>query len=273
MTSREAPHHNNSTCYTEYRCRQLECVERYNARNMERIRARKAGTWIQLIDAEPVRQHLLQLHAAGIRPGWIAATTGLSIQTLRDFVQPHPNRNRGRKQRTSPETAAKILAVTEENHLRGRVDGLGTRRRIQALVRVGWPMNHIAAHAGISQAYISVLMRRDVIFGSTAKAVADTYDHISKRNPPANISAAQVKRARNWAAAEGWPPPKYWAKFPDAIDDPHFTPEYGMTKPELRAEEARWLVTTAGVPRNEVAARLGMTFGEVDDALAYTAAA
>jgi hypothetical protein len=266
----EAPHHNALTCYTDYGCRKVECVERYNIRNAARLRAHRNGTWSQrYVDAEPVRQHLIALEAAGIGAGWVAATTGLSIQTVRDFLRSHPNRSRGRKQRTSPEIAAKILAVTEESHVRGRLPGTGTTRRIQALVTAGWPLRAIASQSGISWPYMSTLLHREIVFASTHNAAAEAYARIARKSPLRHgVSAAQSKRARNWGAREGWPPPRYWAKYPDAIDDPHFTPEYGLTKPELRAEEARWLVTTAGLARTEVAARLGMTFGEVDAALA-----
>lgn len=267
--TREAPHHNATTCYTDYNCRLADCVERYNTLNAARLRAHRDGTWSQrYADAEPVRQHLIALAAAGIGYGSVAAAAGLSVQSVRDFLTPRPASNRGRKQRTSPEFAAKILAINAESHIGGRLPNTGTKRRIEALVAAGWPLRTIAQQAGLAGPYMSRLLRREVIFASTSTAVAEAYDRISKKSPLRHgVTTAQCKKARNWGAREGWPPPKYWAKFPDAIDDPHFTPEYGMTKADLLAEEAAFLVTVAGLTRSQAAVRLGKDKSYVDRVL------
>lgn len=266
--AREAPHHRNLTCYTDYKCRRPECVERYNTRNNERLAAHRNGTWTQFVDAEPVRQHLLKLEEAGIGPGWVAATTGLSIQTIRNFTVPNISNGRGRRRRTSPEMAAKILAVTEDNHVAGHVPGIGTTRRIQALVAAGWPLKHIAIHAGLSAPNMSDLLHRKTIFASTAKAVADAYEQLLERKPHRHgVNRGQVKRARNWAVRNRWSTPDYWAERMDVIDDPDFEPMYGITRRLIVAQDANWIMRTSGLDRYATAERLGVTKSYVDHAL------
>jgi hypothetical protein len=264
---REAPHHNALTCYTDYKCRLPECVRRYNDRNAARLRAHKEGAWRQLVDAEPVRQHLIRLEAAGISPGWVAITTGLSIQTVRDFLVSHPSRQRGRKQRTSPEIAAKILAVTADNHVRGRVPGIGTARRIQGLVAAGWPLKHIATAAKLSPPNMSDLLRREIIFASTANAVADAYTQLSAKKPERHgVDKVQAKRARNWATRQKWATVAYWADRMDVIDDEHFEPMYGVSRREIVAQDAHWIMRTTGLDKNATAARLGVDKSYIDHA-------
>ena len=218
------------------------------------------------IDAEPTRQHILALLAAGITINRISEHAAMTHWDIEQFVK--GDKTRGRQRRISPARAARILAIDLAVVTPSLVDATGTRRRIEALTAAGWPMERLAEHFGLSLKYIAELRKQDKVRDTSARSVAASYERLKNTQPERHgILPPIAKRARRMAASRQWAPPKYWDRFPDAIDDPHFTPEYGMTKPELRAEEAHWLVTTAGLPRNEVAARLGMTFGEVDDAV------
>lgn len=265
---REAPHHSTLTCYTDYRCRRPDCVTRYNHRNNQRRHAQKNGTWGRLIDAAPVREHLLHLRANNVGPGAVAYTTGLPIQTILEFTQGRPDKGRGRRQRTSPEMAAKILAVTVDNHRTGRVPAAGTVRRIQALIAAGWPLRRIADHAGLSSANISNLLRRTTVFAGTAKAIAATYNDLAGKRPlRSGVDKGQAKRARNWAARNRWATCSYWADRMDVIDDPHFIPEDTKLRAEIVAEEAHWLMTAGGLDRDQAAERLGVARFTIDRAL------
>ncbi|CAL9370564.1 hypothetical protein [Streptomyces sp. enrichment culture] len=266
--SREAPHHRNLTCYTDYRCRRPDCVNRYNERNRARLQAHKDGTWNRFVDAEPVRQHILALEAESIGPGAIAYTTGLNIQTILDFTRTQRGKGRGKRHRTTHRIADKILAVTVDNHTRGRVDATGTRRRLQALVAAGWPLTHIATHANLSTGNVSNLLRRQIILAATAKAVADTYTTLSSKQPTRRgVAKCQAKRARNWGERERWNTVRYWRDRMDVIDDPHFQPEGRKLRAEILAEEAAWLMTAGRLNREQAAARLGVSLFTVDRAL------
>jgi hypothetical protein len=265
---REPPNHDKLTCYTDYRCRRPECVARYNQQNLARIRAQRDGTWNRLVDAEPVRQHLLSLEAENVGPGAVAYTTGLPIQTVLEFTRTRRDKRRGRRHRTTPEVAAKILAVTVDNHIRGRVPAVGTHRRIQALAAAGWPLIHIAAHAGLGRPTISDLLRRQTVLADTAKAVAAAFEDLKAKKPERNgVDKVQAKRARDWAARNNWATLAYWNDRLDVIDDPHFEPLYGVSRREQIAQDASWVMRTTGVDKATAAARLGVSKAYVEHAL------
>lgn len=266
-TVREAPHHNALTCYTDYKCRLPECVRRYNERNTARLRAHKDGTWNRFVDAEPVRQHLLALLAEDVSPYTVAITVGASKQTVHGILHPNRAKNRGRQQRINPELAAKILAVTPENCRRGRVSSAGTIRRMQALVAAGWPLKEIAARSGISHCNVSRQLRNEIVLASTAKAVADTYSKLARLKPERHgVTKTQAKRARNWAARQGWARVSYWAERMDVIDDPDFEPMHGVTRRLVIAQDANWIMRTSGLDRGATAERLGVSRDYIDHA-------
>jgi DNA-binding CsgD family transcriptional regulator len=266
--TKTAPNHDKLTCYTDYHCRLPACVRRYNDRNNARLQAHRDGTWNRLVDAEPVRRHILRLQADGITPCVIAYTAGLPKQSVIGFIQPHRARDRGRQQRTSPDTAAKILAVTADNYTRGKVPSTGARRRIQALVAAGWPLKWIARLTGMSYDTISALLQRDVIYAFTAADVAAAYEQLADERPAGHgVDAAQTKRARAWATRRRWATTAYWARYADAIDDPHFEPMCGLKRREIVAQDAHWLMTTNGLSKAAAAERLGVDKSYVDHAL------
>lgn len=260
-TVREAPHHRTLTCYTDYGCRRPECVER--RREWQRnLRRRQREGQPALLDAQPVRTHLLALQTAGISVNAVARAAGLDEWTLRNFL-PSPSGKRPRKHRVTPDTARKILAVTAEQAIHGYVDGTGTRRRIQALVAAGWPMRRLAEHLDINPTYVGDLVRRTEsdrpVRSATAAKVAEAYEQLRHKRPARHgIKAHQIRRMRKLAAERKWPTPKYWAERMDVIDDPHFEPMYGQTRGELLAADGRELLSY-GVPVEQAAERLGVT--------------
>ncbi|WP_434744604.1 hypothetical protein [Streptomyces sp. A-14] len=274
-TNQEAPNHNTLTCYTRYKCRLPKCVDRYNTSTRTRIRAQKAGTWQRFVPAEPVRQHIQNLQAEGMIPAGIAAAAGTNPQAVLEFITPSPGKGRGRKQRTTPEMAARILAVTVETAAARahRVAATGTIRRIQGLVALGWPLKTIAAHAELHAAVPSEVLKRahsghTVVFGETERKIKAAYDTLRAVRPERRgVPKGLITRSKNWARANRWPKPTYWDKHPGAIDDPFFTPDYGLTKADILAEETRWLIHTAGLTRSEVAERLGKDRSYIDRVL------
>lgn len=267
---REAPHHRNLTCYTDYHCRRPECVER--RRQWQRdLRRRNREGQPALVDARPVRDHLLALQAAGISVYAVARTAGIDEWTLRNFL-PAPSSKRPRKHRVTPAIKQKILAVTADRAELGYVDGTGTRRRILALVADGWPMRRLADHMGLNPAYVGDLVRRTEkghpIRSATAAKVAQAYENLRTRRPARHgVKAHQIRRMRRLAAERKWPTVGYWATRMDAIDDPDFEPLYRVTRLELVAQDAHWLMRTSGLNREQAAARLGVHKSYVDQAM------
>ncbi|MGQ4340344.1 hypothetical protein ACN6LF_005213 [[Kitasatospora] papulosa] len=265
---REAPHHNTLTCYVRYQCRLPECTERYTQQNQTRRHGQATGSWTTLIDAEPVRQHLLQLQAAGITLYRVAALAGMNYTSVRIYLHHGYNNCEPRRRRITPEVAARILAINVEEATPSKVDATGLQRRLQALAAIGWPKEHVARHAGLAPRHISTLSRRPTVLASTADLVNTAYEELRHRSTRRNgVTKLVANRTRNRAKANRWPPPKYWDRFPGAIDDPHFTPEYLVPQTEILAADARWLIDTAGMTRTQVAERLGKDRTYIDRVL------
>lgn len=267
---RQPPHHDKLTCYTDYKCRRPECVERKNQWQRDLRRKKREGQ-SALVDAQPVRAHLYRLQAAGISTYRVALIAGVDDWTVRAFM-PSTSGRRARKHATSPDIAAKILAVTPEQGISAYVDGTGTRRRIQALVANGWPMRRLPEHLDLHGTYINDLIngrQQDrPVFAATAEKVTHAYQQLKDQKPTRHgIEARVVKRIRGLATAKRWPTPKYWDQHADAIDDPHFEPEYKKLRAQILAEEAHWLMTAGGLDRDQAAARLGIARFTIDRAL------
>jgi hypothetical protein len=266
---REAPHHRNLTCYTDYGCRRPECVERRRQWQRDHRRKQREGQPV-LLDAGPVRLHLKTLQDAGISINAIARTAGLDEWTLRNFL-PATSGKRPRKHRVTPEVARKILAVTAESAAVGYVDGTGTRRRIQALAANGWPMRRVAEHLGLNPTYVGDLTRRTKqdrpVFAATADKVARAYEQLKNKKPTRHgIEARVAKRIRGLAASKRWAPSSYWDKHPGAIDDPHFESSYGVTRREIVAHDAGELMRFGGLDKEGAAERLGVSKSYIEHA-------
>ncbi len=264
---RQPPHHNTLTCYVNYRCRLPECVDRKRRWARERDRAIASGNWQPYVDAAPVRQHLARLLAAGLPQERIAALAGTGHETIADLT----NRTRGRRglrHRTSPELAARILAIDPASATPACVDPTGTQRRIQALAAIGWPYLHIAAQLNMGPQAPEQLLRRTKIRIESRQTIADGYELLRDRKPERHgVGKGQAKRTRDRAAARRWAPPKYWDEHPGAIDDRDFEPLYGVTRAEQIAQDAHWLIAIGGLNRTGAAERLGVSKSYVEHAL------
>lgn len=273
MTTKTLPEHGTLSRRKHHGCKCRDCCEALRAYSNARHAAIQAGTWEPFVDAEPVRQHILQLMNSGMSMHRIQVLSGLPNRTITGFLNSinYSGNVRSRKRSARKDVADRILAVPADPLMAYLVDATGTQRRIQALAAIGWPQKGLAQHLGLNRHSVSDLLRRERILGRTANILADTYSELrTSTSERRGISKTAASRARAQAAQNHWAPPKYWDKFPGAIDDPHFTSEYGRTKADLLAEEATFLVTVAGLTRTQAAIRLGKDKSYVDRVLGPT---
>jgi hypothetical protein len=99
------------------------------------------------------------------------------------------------------------------------VDASGARRRIHALVAIGWPFAQLGRRLGTNGGNLATMINRPRITAATARAIRDLYDRLWDADPTAHgVTEQAATRARNTAHAHGWPPPAGWDD--DLIDLP-----------------------------------------------------
>lgn len=145
-------------------------------------------------------------------------------------------------------TEQKVLAIPVPAPLvsGAPVDATGTRRRIQALVAMGWPQSVLAKELGTTQTGVSAWVRRDKVTSETAIAVAELFRRWGMTPGPSQLSRDRA-RANGWVTGAAW----------DDIDDPDEKPDLGehvVLKFPDRVRELREL----GYGDVQIAARLGV---------------
>jgi hypothetical protein len=100
------------------------------------------------------------------------------------------------------------------------VTAIGTTRRLQALVAIGYNQESLCELTGIDRSAMSLLVRGRIprIRTATADAVIAVYDSISMTPGPSHPARARAHR-------KGWAPPLAWDD--DHIDDPDARPDIG----------------------------------------------
>ena len=168
-------------------------------------------------DATPVRAHLVGLLTAGASHRGIALAAEVSPTTVGRILCGHYST-------CQPAVARRLLAVTPARFIarpdpEGFVPAVGTRRRIRALLALGWRHTDITAHmTAHDSAHLSAVVLHqagDWVTRRTHDAVVHTYDTLSMRPGPSKATRARSARL-------GYPPPLAWDD--DAIDDPTATP-------------------------------------------------
>lgn len=274
---REAPHHRNLTCLKEYRCRRPECLARSAEYDRTRNRLVAYGRWQPFTEAEPVRQHIRMLMSYGI--GWqrVCRLSGAASGCVSRILYGAPHEGAPRTKRVRTTTADKILAVKpsfEQLAPLARVDGTGTRRRLQALIANGWPQKRLGIEMGIQHhRLIWDHVRQDVVAADTARRVVDLYDRLWNVDPATRgVGPRFTAYAKKLAAANGWVPPAAWDD--DYIDSPAAVPDLGETVSAYAAlsEDALWLIDEQGYSRQQAAHRLGITSRHLERALTWARA-
>jgi hypothetical protein len=220
--------------YTRDGCRCYTCTVAHNDYQQRRARLIAYGQWNGLTDAEPVRRHLETLSAAGCGVDQVQAITSVGHGTISRLRWPAADRPRTR--RVQARTAAAILAIPADAVQvadGAHIDATGTRRRAQALVAIGWPISEQARDLGREVRNHTHVLHGARVTAGTARLVAAQYERLSTRPAP---DSRVSRRARNWAARQGWPSPMAWEGVD--IDDPAASADIGGHDDEIVDVEA-----------------------------------
>lgn len=206
--------HGTRAAYVKDCCRCTSCTAANTAASRSVTRKRIYGRWQPYVDAGPVRKHIAALRAAGIGVERIAQLAGLSVSHIRELAQ-HGRGDTAGTQRVRPSTAMRVLRIGLGDASRApssRVNASGTRRRLQALVAIGWSAGLLAAHLGRRPNSLCRSMAGESVTARTAQDVAILYERLWNTPPPqmTNEQRVAANAARAHAAAQGWLPPLAW---------------------------------------------------------------
>lgn len=267
--------HGERLAYALDKCRCVPCKAANAAYEGRRAKLRAYGRpttpWV---DATPVRAHVEQLQVAGL--GWrpIADRAGVAngVVSRLLFGKTNGERFHGPSKRINPTAAARLLAVPlpgVDGLLPGaRTDGTGTRRRLQALVAIGWSQTYLAGRLGMAVGNLNSLItgrKCDEVTAATARAVVALYDELWEQPAPAGHGRTRALIA---ARKRGWLPPMAWDD--DAIDNPKAGPAEPEPEPAVvlrgpgrrtdpEVEEQILYLTSKGASARDIADRLGVT--------------
>jgi hypothetical protein len=166
--------HGTTEAYKRDRCRCAECRTARVAEAAHRRRQLAYGRWQPFVDAEPVRQHVRVLMAQGM--GWqrIAGAAGVATSSMQRLLyvtsgRPAPSR------KIRADSAAAILAVSAQPLF---VSEVGSQRRLQALLAIGWPITHLAERLGEKPQMTALLIkgRGGQVRTARAARIAALYD-------------------------------------------------------------------------------------------------
>jgi len=210
--------HGTRAGYT-YGCRQSCCRAAATADENRRSRLAAYGRpTTNLVDAEPVRQHVLRLKAAGFSVKALAEHTGVGQANIQRLVYGYPSANRKPAKRIRPETAAALLAARADmDSLPGfaLIDSAGTRRRAMSLALLGHSLSWQGAQVGYrKEHYLRAVVAGPTVTAAFACKVRGLYDAWWDR-PSESPRAVWV---RQWAERSGALPPAAWDD--DLIDLP-----------------------------------------------------
>lgn len=204
--------HGTTTAYLQHGCR-CEACKAHQSRHQKRYRLDRARGVQRLVDAQPLRDHVDALTAAGMSQWDITIAAGWkSRNALADAY---------RRSRVTPATLARVLGVTSPPVTRcnGYVDATGSRRRLQALAVMGYSTRRIAEMLGNldPQTYQYIQSGRTrTIRRRTAESITELYNRVWDQRGPS-------KRTSGLALRKGWAPPLAWDD--EDIDNPQARPQ------------------------------------------------
>jgi hypothetical protein len=193
------------------RCRCFTCRRAY-AEYSKACREGRADRVTLRVPVAVVCERLDSFTAAGVTDAAVAALTGLPVRLLRDW------RNRDQRD-VRADLAARLLAHDPATPVVvPPAPGSAFRRRLQALVALGWQNRVMADALGVREPNFSRLFRCDAL-PDTRQAIARMYDDLSMQVPEWSTG---MLRAKARARRSRWFPPLAWDD--TAIDDPDALP-------------------------------------------------
>ncbi|GGH34063.1 hypothetical protein [Microbacterium album] len=225
----EHKHAASLVCYNLHQCRCTPCSEHRAETDQRRAKLKAYGRFdTGLVDAEPVREHLLMLGEFGIGYKRVARLSGVGVTPVRNIIwgrqDPGPRKGEIPK-RIKRENAERILAVKPDLSALAagaKIPARGTHRRLQALVAIGWSQSKLAIRLGIEPSNFTSVMKRTQVTVALHRKVAALFDELWSTLPPRDSWRDKIAYSRSLRFAKGrrWLPPLAWDDIDNDIEPP-----------------------------------------------------
>lgn len=206
--------HGTYACYTLDTCRCLPCAAAVREYEQNRIRQHAYGRWNNYVDAEPARAHIRSLMDAGMGLKRIVAVGGSSQGQLWKLLygKKCADGSQTPSKRLRKDVAERLLAIQLDLADGAKIsveDAVGVRRRVRALVALGWSQSKLAERLGITRANFHLASDARGVTVATMRAVEALYNELSMVLPPEVTHRDKIaaSRARSYSKARGWKPP------------------------------------------------------------------
>ena len=188
--------------YRQDGCRCEPCRAAASAQMRAYRVARHTGRNNYQADVDRVREHMVTMRDKyGVFPGTVAKAADVSSATAWRIMHG--------KVKISRAVGARILRVNLDTLPdTARMNSLGTRRRLQALCAIGWPVAELGRRIGY-RTPANILIREQADM-STVRAVAALYRELLGVDPDTAVGKSRADAARRRAAKNGWAPPGAW---------------------------------------------------------------
>lgn len=220
-------------------------------------RQRAYGRWsADLVDAQPVRDHILELRNAGVGNKRLEDEFGIPHSTIQHLL--YGQRGFGPSKKVRHATAERILQIpvprTDVGFVRqDRVPALGTTRRLQALVANGYSQTHLIGRLGWPENGTC----SELFLGQRPNVAVRRAEDVKALFNQLQMIPGTDRNARRRAKSKGWLPPLAWDE--ERIDDPTYEPVVVQTPrtPEDDFTDFEYLISS-GVGVEAACARLGL---------------
>lgn len=175
-----------------------------------------------LVSAQPVREHVLKLRAAGGTYESIGLVAGTGAMTVHGIANAH-------RPKVQAEVACRLLAVSEADIRSIRPSPGGIMWRLRALVAMGHTCSRMAAATGVPPGTLRRIVRGEArtVRPELQQLVTALFDAWWDKTPPRRTRREElaVGNALKRAALNGWPCPAGLDE--DELDRPGYQPRYG----------------------------------------------
>lgn len=174
------------------------------------------------VPISPIKAHVEGLRGAGLGWGQISRLSGCSVRFVRNVMES----NQSYVMKFNAEKILSVPVPKAQHTLASKgatVCNVGTQRRLQALISMGYTNKQLAKECGYPLTQFRYLLEKgNGVTGGVARRVDEVFRRLHVLPPPKGTAA---KRSRLRAQKKGWPPPFAWDL--ETIDNPDAKPDLG----------------------------------------------